>query len=49
MINAPWGEVLAAATDDEPGVIVADIDLAEVARARRAIPALANARAFTGP
>ena len=49
MIVAPWGEVLAAATDDEPGVIVADIDLAEVGRARRAIPALANARAFTGP
>jgi predicted amidohydrolase len=49
MIVAPWGEVLASAPDDEPGVIVADIDLAEVGRARSAIPALANARAFTGP
>ncbi len=49
MIVAPWGEILAQATGDEPGVIVADIDLAEVERARRAIPNLANARAFTGP
>ncbi len=49
MIVAPWGEIVAAASDDEPGVVVADIDLAEVERARHAIPALANARAFTGP
>ena len=49
MIVAPWGEVLAAAPDDEPGFVTAEIDLAEVAKARRAIPNLANARAFTGP
>ena len=49
MIVAPWGEVLASAPDDEPCVVTADIDLAEVERARRAIPALANAKAFTGP
>ena len=49
MIVAPWGEVLAAADDDEPGVVVADIDPSEVDRARRAVPNLANARAFTGP
>ena len=49
MIVGPWGEVLAAAADDEPGVITAELDLAAVAKARNAIPALANERAFAGP
>ncbi len=49
MIVSPWGEVVASASDDEPAVVVADIDIAEVAKARRAIPNLTNARAFTGP
>ena len=49
MIVGPWGEVLAAAADDEPGVIAATLDLAASAKARAAIPALANERAFTGP
>ncbi len=49
MVIGPWGEVLAAAADDEPGVIAATIDLAASAKARAAIPALANERAFTGP
>jgi predicted amidohydrolase len=49
MIIGPWGEVLAAAIDDEPGVIAASLDLAASAKARAAIPALANERAFTGP
>ena len=46
---APWGEVLGKLDHDEPGVLMADLDLAEVARARAAIPNLLNARAFTGP
>jgi len=46
---APWGEVLAALDDDEPGVLIADLDLAQVAKARAAIPVLANAREFAGP
>lgn len=46
---APWGEVLGKLDHDEPGVLTADLDLAEVARARAAIPNLLNARAFTGP
>lgn len=46
---APWGEVLGKLDHDEPGVLIADLDLDEVAKARAAIPALANARAFTGP
>src|SRR5450432_4157271 len=46
---APWGEVLAHLDHDEPGVLVAELDLPAAARARAAIPALANARTFTGP
>jgi predicted amidohydrolase len=49
MAIGPWGEVLAAAADDEPGVIAASLDLAASAKARASIPALANERAFTGP
>jgi deaminated glutathione amidase len=45
----PWGEVLGKLDHDEPGVLFADLDPAEVAKARAAIPALANARAFAGP
>jgi predicted amidohydrolase len=46
---APWGEVLATLDHDEPGVLIADLDLAAAAKARAAIPALANARAFAAP
>jgi predicted amidohydrolase len=46
---APWGEVLAHLDHDEPGVLIADLDLAAAAKARAAIPALANARAFEAP
>jgi predicted amidohydrolase len=49
MIVGPWGEILAAADDDEPGVIGANLDLDASAKARASIPALANERAFTGP
>ncbi|MEI9965241.1 MAG: carbon-nitrogen hydrolase family protein [Caulobacteraceae bacterium] len=45
----PWGEVIARADHDEPGVVVADLDLDEVAKARAAIPALANDRQFSVP
>jgi predicted amidohydrolase len=45
----PWGEVLGKLDHDEPGVLFATLDPAEVTKARTAIPALANARAFTGP
>jgi len=49
MVVGPWGKVLALADHDEPCVLIADLELAEVAAARAAIPALANARAFAGP
>ena len=49
MVVGPWGEVLAQAADDEPGVISASLDLAASAKARASIPALANEREFSGP
>ena len=49
IIVGPWGEVIGLLDHDEPGVLVADLDLDAALRARAAIPALKNARAFTGP
>ena len=49
MVVAPWGEVVARLDHDEPGVLITDLDLAEVAKARAAIPALINARDFAAP
>lgn len=46
---APWGEVLGELAHDEPGVLVVDLDLAAVNKARSAVPALANARPFSPP
>lgn len=43
LIISPWGEILAEA-GTEPGVIVADIDVGEVGRARARIPALDHTR-----
>ena len=48
-IIGPWGEILAKAQDDEPGVVIADLDLDAVAKARAAIPALVNDREFAAP
>jgi predicted amidohydrolase len=45
----PWGQVIGKLDHDEPGVLIVDLDLAEVAKARHAIPALNNDRAFSGP
>lgn len=49
LVVGPWGEVIAHLDHDEPGVLLADLDLAAVDKARRAIPALINARPFQGP
>ena len=49
MIIDPWGRILAEADHDEPGVIVAEIDTALSAQARRKIPNLRNARDFAEP
>jgi predicted amidohydrolase len=45
----PWGRILAQIEGDEPGVVLADLDLDQVAKTRQAIPSLANERAFAGP
>ena len=49
MVVGPWGDILALADDDEPGVVMATLDLEDVVKARRAIPALSHERTFTGP
>jgi len=49
MIVDPWGRVLARADDDEPQVVIADLELDEPARVRAAIPALTHDRAFAAP
>ena len=48
LVIAPWGEVLADA-GDEPGVTFAEINLAEVDRARGRVPSLTHDRDFAGP
>lgn len=45
----PWGKVIAVLDHDEPGVLLADLDLDAVAKARAAIPALTHDRDFTAP
>ncbi len=48
LIVAPWGQVLADA-GTEPGVIMADLDLAEVAAAHSKIPSFGTNTTFGGP
>jgi predicted amidohydrolase len=49
MAISPWGTVIGLLDHDEPGVLIADLDLSEVQKARDAIPALRNDRAFCAP
>lgn len=49
MIVDPWGKVLAKLDHDEPGFIVADLDLDMVAATRAKIPAWQGGRKFEGP
>ena len=48
LIVAPWGEILAEA-EDGTGFILAEIDTAKVAEARRAVPSLTHDRPFAAP
>jgi predicted amidohydrolase len=48
LIVAPWGEILAEAADGT-GLIIADIDPAEIAKARRAVPSLTHDRPYAAP
>ncbi len=49
IVVGPWGEIIAQLDHDEPGVLMADLDLPSALSARAAIPALQNARPFAGP
>ena len=46
LIVNPWGEIIAEIDNEEPGFVVADLDLSEVEKARGKIPNLANSRDF---
>jgi predicted amidohydrolase len=46
LIVDPWGRILAEASHDEPGVVIAEIDTALSAQARQKVPNLKNAREF---
>ena len=46
---SPWGEILAEAAGDAPGVVMCHIDPKAVADARRRIPALSHDRPFRLP
>ncbi|WP_309085581.1 carbon-nitrogen hydrolase family protein [Chelativorans sp.] len=47
LIVDPWGRIMAEADHDEPAVVLAEIDPAASAEARRKIPNLKNAREFS--
>jgi predicted amidohydrolase len=49
LIVAPWGEILAEAESDAPGIVMARIDPARVAEARHALPSLSHDRPFAPP
>lgn len=49
IVVGPWGEVIAKLDRDEPGVLMAELDLPAALSARAAIPVLQNARPFVGP
>ncbi len=48
LVVSPWGDVVLDA-GQEPGIYVFDFDMKDVARARDRVPALSNARKFSGP
>jgi deaminated glutathione amidase len=49
IVVAPWGEVLADAGGEKSGFVVANIDLAKVEEARRAVPSLMHDRKYAPP
>ncbi|HTV67275.1 MAG TPA: carbon-nitrogen hydrolase family protein [Rhizobiaceae bacterium] len=46
LIVDPWGKIIAELDSGEPGIVVAEIDTAAAAAARRKVPNLKNAREF---
>jgi predicted amidohydrolase len=49
LVIDPWGEVVARSDDDATGVLMADLDMSAVGRARAAIPSLSHDRDFQPP
>jgi deaminated glutathione amidase len=49
LVVGPWGEVIARLDHDRPGVLMANIDLTEVKKARQALPQLTHDRTFVSP
>lgn len=49
LVVDPWGEVIARRDDDAPGVLMADLDMTAVGRARQAVPSLSHDREFLPP
>lgn len=49
LVVGPWGEVIARLDHDEPGVLYATLDFAEVQKARASVPALLHDRVFAPP
>lgn len=47
LIINPWGEIIGELDHDEPGVLVAELDMSLVNLARTKIPSLANERRFS--
>lgn len=48
-VIGPWGEIVAKADDDAPGVLHARLDLNAVEKARSSVPALKHDREFNPP
>ncbi len=49
LVINPWGEIVAELDHQEPGVLLAEVDLAEVTAARAQIPALTHDRPVPPP
>lgn len=49
LIADPWGQLVKMLDHDDPGVLIADLDLDRVPEARAKIPAWQGGRDFTGP
>ena len=48
LVVSPWGEVLADG-GTQTGIVCIDLDMSEVANARRSVPSLTHRRPFQGP
>lgn len=46
LVVNPWGKVIAELEHDEPGILVCELDLGEVEKARSKIPNLKNGQSF---